>query len=109
MADNDNRPVDSLVTERDIDPKFGMFSDRKEAEAVPTAEQELLETYAQPSMLSEQDTNAAEAGELPDIPDADEISANSPVDPAAPPDQFHGTDLLNGVGNDPEEETETET
>lgn len=34
---------------------------------------------------------------LEDIPDADAISANSPVDPAAPPtDEMHGIDLLNG-------------
>ncbi|WP_310551955.1 hypothetical protein [Paenibacillus glufosinatiresistens] len=34
---------------------------------------------------------------LPDVPDADEISADSPVDPAAPPvDVMPGTDILNG-------------
>lgn len=34
---------------------------------------------------------------LEDVPDADAIAANSPVDPAAPPtEQMHGTDLLNG-------------
>ncbi|MEX3617518.1 hypothetical protein [Paenibacillus glucanolyticus] len=34
---------------------------------------------------------------LEDIPDADAISANSPVDSAAPPDEgMHGIDLLNG-------------
>ncbi|MCL6459027.1 MAG: hypothetical protein K6T85_13560 [Gorillibacterium sp.] len=38
------------------------------------------------------------------VPDADEISPNSPVDPAAPQtDVVHGTDLLNGAGA---EETE---
>src|SRR5690606_8412947 len=47
-----------------------------------------------------------EAGEFPDVPDADAIAADSPVDPASPPDQFHGTDLLNGVGLHPEEETD---
>lgn len=41
---------------------------------------------------------------LEDVPDADAISANSPVDPAAPPaDQMHGTDLLNGSHGDEEE------
>ena len=36
---------------------------------------------------------------LEDVPDADEIQAGSPVDPATPPGQDqHGIDLLNGVG-----------
>ena len=34
---------------------------------------------------------------LEDVPDADDIEANTPVDPAAPPLEIvHGTDLLNG-------------
>jgi len=38
---------------------------------------------------------------LPDVPDADAISADSPVDPAAPQtDLMHGTDLLNGSNGD---------
>lgn len=38
---------------------------------------------------------------LEDVPDADAISSNSPVDPAAPPtDHIHGTDLLNGSHGD---------
>jgi len=38
---------------------------------------------------------------LEDVPDADAISANSPVDPAAPStDEMHGTDLLNGSHGD---------
>ncbi|XEC95188.1 hypothetical protein AB6A23_00965 [Paenibacillus tarimensis] len=28
----------------------------------------------------------------------------TPVDAAAPPEIFHGTDILNGVGNKPKEE-----
>ncbi|WP_379316094.1 hypothetical protein [Paenibacillus puldeungensis] len=45
---------------------------------------------------------------LPDVPDADEIEMNSPVDPVAPdPDAMHGTDLLNGYdGDDDENEAE---
>lgn len=38
---------------------------------------------------------------LPDVPDADEIQKDSPVDQAAPdPDAMHGTDLLNGYDGD---------
>lgn len=38
---------------------------------------------------------------LEDVPDADEIHMNSPIDPAAPPvEVVHGTDLLNGYGGD---------
>lgn len=34
---------------------------------------------------------------LPDVPDADELQPDTPVDPASPPeDEPHGTDLLNG-------------
>lgn len=46
--------------------------------------------------------------QLQDVPDADEIAANSPVDPAAPPtDVMHGTDLLNGyAAGDTDEEME---
>lgn len=41
---------------------------------------------------------------LPDVPDADAISKDSPVDPAAPPtDQMHGIDLLNGSNGEEEE------
>lgn len=38
---------------------------------------------------------------LPDVPDADAIQKDSPVDPVAPdPDAMHGTDLLNGFDGD---------
>ncbi|WP_334073497.1 MULTISPECIES: hypothetical protein [Paenibacillus] len=38
---------------------------------------------------------------LPDVPDADAIQQDSPVDPSAPdPDAMHGTDLLNGYDGD---------
>ena len=36
-------------------------------------------------------------GPFPDVPDADALAAGTPVDPAAPRDGFHGTDLLNGA------------
>ncbi|OUM94027.1 MAG: hypothetical protein A9Z00_00110 [Thermobacillus sp. ZCTH02-B1] len=37
-------------------------------------------------------------GPFPDVPDADKLASGSPVDPAAPADGCHGTDLLNGAG-----------
>ncbi|MCQ4086616.1 hypothetical protein [Saccharibacillus sp. JS10] len=38
---------------------------------------------------------------LEDVPDADDLHPDSPVDPAAPAqDEPHGTDLLNGMGGD---------
>lgn len=38
---------------------------------------------------------------LEDVPDADDLYPDSPVDPAAPAqDEPHGTDLLNGAGGD---------
>ncbi|GGG02564.1 hypothetical protein [Paenibacillus aceti] len=54
-----------------------------------------------PRSQAEEDTEE----ELPDIPDADELQMNSPVDPAAPDtDAMHGTDLLNGYDGDEAEE-----
>lgn len=44
---------------------------------------------------------------LEDIPDADDIQMNSPIDPAAPPiEVVHGTDLLNGYDGDITEDIE---
>lgn len=43
---------------------------------------------------------ATNDGPFPDVPDADALAAGSPVDPAAPADGFHGTDLLNGADGD---------
>ncbi|WP_068787089.1 hypothetical protein [Paenibacillus phocaensis] len=38
---------------------------------------------------------------FPDVPDADAIQKDSPIDPVAPdPDAMHGTDLLNGFDGD---------
>ncbi|MGM1048218.1 MAG: hypothetical protein ACQEXX_19025 [Bacillota bacterium] len=61
------------------------------------------ETYLRrnppPDDLRESESPVEEEAPLEDVPDADEIQADSPVDPAAlqDPDQ-HGIDLLNGVG-----------
>ena len=115
----------SLATERDIDPAFGMFEDGLGQGTTGAAERlramyptgaalgigDDEEAFGDASVADDADdadmsalSSEAEPGEFPDVPDADAISANSPVDPASPPDQFHGTDLLNGVGLFPEEE-----
>jgi hypothetical protein len=92
----------SLATERDIDPEFGMFTEDIAGYSVPDAEHKLTAMVPDDEAI----TSAEEDGSFPDIPDADAVSEESPVDPASPPEQFHGTDLLNGVGAHPEEETD---
>jgi hypothetical protein len=77
----------SLVTEKDIDPRFGLFTEEVQEGAVSETSEEISE-------------------ELATVPDADIIAKDSPVDAATPVEEFHGTDLLNGVGRHPEEETE---
>ncbi|MFU1793468.1 hypothetical protein ACM1RC_06360 [Paenibacillus azoreducens] len=42
----------------------------------------------------------ADEGELEDVPDADEIQKDSPVDPVAVVEDMHGTDLINGFDGD---------
>jgi hypothetical protein len=111
----------SLVTERDIDPAFGLFADEGQEGAVRDATDQLLERYpygdvheshipyaidAEIEADAEADSAEEISEELAAVPDADAVAKNSPVDPASPSDEFHGTDLLNGVGNHPEEETE---
>lgn len=60
--------------------------------------------------LSEPETHPSEHDDarqdvaLPDVPDADDTTKDSPVDPAAPdPDAMHGTDLINGYDGDESE------
>lgn len=79
--------------------------------AVPDNELLQANTITEQS-LSELPEDTARGDEDPDqlqdVPDADEIAANSPVDPAAPPvDVMHGTDLLNGyAAEDTDDEIE---
>ncbi|MDO3408484.1 hypothetical protein QWJ34_01750 [Saccharibacillus sp. CPCC 101409] len=50
--------------------------------------------------VTEEDPNLGEP-RLEDVPDADDLFPDSPVDPAAPAqDEPHGTDLLNGAGGE---------
>lgn len=58
---------------------------------------------ASPPMDSAADDREEPIGtiDLAAVPDADDIAANSPVDPAAPlTEVVNGTDLLNGAGAD---------
>ncbi|MBD2868244.1 hypothetical protein [Paenibacillus arenilitoris] len=119
----DARKPESLATERDIDPEFGLFTEEAGEGAVPDAEELLTAQQRRPDARvheghvpealeagtgqgDEVDTPEEISEELASVPDADAVARNSPVDPASPGDEFHGTDLLNGVGNHPEEETE---
>lgn len=48
--------------------------------------------------------DATEEAPLEDVPDADALEENSPIDPAAPPEIImHGTDLINGYDGGDEE------
>jgi len=98
----DSERQEPLATERDIDPDYGMFTEEFAAYSAPDAEEKLTATVPD----SDDRMSAGEDSVFPDIPDADAVAEESPVDPASPPEQFHGTDLLNGVGAHPEEETE---
>lgn len=52
-----------------------------------------------PVHIASSDNNQWE--ELQDVPDADEIEMNTPIDPVAPDiEALHGTDLLNGYSGD---------
>ncbi|GGF93007.1 hypothetical protein [Paenibacillus abyssi] len=97
MAMKKDDRVDDLVTEKDIDPEFGLFTEEPDAAGVPDATEELIERYPSETVLRVEEDPILEEPE-------DRII--DPVDPAAPQEEFHGTDLLNGVGNRPYEETE---
>lgn len=58
------------------------------------------------TITSENEESGSNELALEDIPDADDIQMNSPIDQAAPPIEIvHGTDLLNGYDGDiPEED-----
>ncbi|MBW7477646.1 hypothetical protein K0T92_23270 [Paenibacillus oenotherae] len=94
MAMKDQEMKD-LATQRDIDPDYGLFVDEVDEDVIPGAEEELLEIYPYDEVLRVDEDRVSEAEDKGD---------DSPVDPAAPEDGFHGTDLLNGVGHEPEKE-----
>lgn len=97
MKEKNNHP-DSLVTQREIDPSFGLFEEEKEAEYVADAETELTEVYPEDDVIRD---------DLPpeEQPDSTEETSETPVDPAAPEEITPGIDIINGVGSEPEKET----
>jgi hypothetical protein len=100
--DADRHAARSLATEKDIDPEFGLFTEEAEGHAVPSADELLEQQYPE----EEVHQAATSRIEFADMPDADAVSKDSEVDPVAPKEEFHGTDLLNGVGHHPREETD---
>lgn len=92
----------SVVTQRETDPDFWLFTEEDNNGLVPPVDAELIEVYPDKQIEAAEDEV-----ELDSVPDADEYAGRpTPVDPAAPPDEFHGTDLLNGAGNEPEKEAD---
>jgi len=119
--EHDERHAKSLATEKDIDPDFGLFTEDASGEAVPHASELLEKQHPHTHVLeshipasldnrvgldNEVDTPEEISEELASVPDADVMAKDSPIDPASPGEEFHGIDLLNGVGNHPEDETE---
>ncbi|HTG71597.1 MAG TPA: hypothetical protein VL921_20225 [Candidatus Udaeobacter sp.] len=121
--DRDRHQTNSLVTEKDIDPEFGLFTEEARDGAVydaasllqkqhPDENEHVHESHIPAALEAgdeldmEADTAEEISEELAAVPDADALAKGSPIDPASPGEEFHGTDLLNGVGNHPEEETE---
>ncbi|AJY76128.1 hypothetical protein [Paenibacillus beijingensis] len=88
---NRKQDPDTLVTEKDIDSEFGLFTAETKKDALPNTEGELEEKYPPKSRTR--------IGVVTD-PDLAELAEDTPIDPAAPPEEFHGTDLLNGAGAD---------
>ncbi|WP_169084326.1 hypothetical protein [Paenibacillus sp. PL91] len=124
--DRDNHTSNNLVTEKDIDPSFGLFTEEVQGGVVSDASELLQKQHphenahvheshipaaiASGDELSYDEVDTAEeiSEELAAVPDADAVAKGSPIDPASPSEEFHGTDLLNGVGNHPEDETDEE-
>lgn len=117
--DRDRHQSNSLVTEKDIDPEFGLFTEEARDGAVydaaallqkqhPDKDAHVHESHIPAALEAGDELDSAEeiSEELASVPDADALAKESPIDPASPGEEFHGTDLLNGVGNHPEEETE---
>ncbi|GIO33874.1 MULTISPECIES: hypothetical protein [Paenibacillus] len=57
-------------------------------------------TPPEPSVGPASDEIGEEYTELEDVPDADDIQKDSPIDPVATIEDMHGTDLINGFDGD---------
>jgi len=86
----------SLITEKDIDKRFGLFAGEEEADGLPTAEEELLETYPSGQARREagerkrkpdaQPRDTAESAQPGDRPAASVRLEGNPVEPDQPYD-----------------------
>ncbi|GBF76578.1 hypothetical protein PA598K_05056 [Paenibacillus sp. 598K] len=94
-----NQHSNSLITEREIDPSFGLFAEERVADEVKDAETELTAVYPEGDAICDNHPGAEQAAEA-------EAAQNTPIDPAAPEQAYPGVDLINGVGAEPEKETE---
>ncbi|CAM3501836.1 MULTISPECIES: hypothetical protein [Saccharibacillus] len=89
---------DHDYTERDIPATEMEYVDTVQQNTEPVNEVE-TDPEAYPNR-TEEDPHLGEP-RLEDVPDADDLHPDSPVDPAAPAqDEPHGTDLLNGAGGE---------
>ncbi|GEM_PF-1146223 len=92
------QPNDEEYLERDIPSETTEYID-----TVQEGELEVGPTVTDPEAYpnrTEEDPNLG-SPTLEDVPDADDLYPDSPVDPAAPAmDEPHGTDLLNGFGGE---------
>ncbi|WP_172200360.1 hypothetical protein [Saccharibacillus qingshengii] len=93
-----NLTRDNDYTERDIPADELEYVDTVQETAAPT-DSALTDPEAYPNR-TEEDPHLG-SPTLEDVPDADDLYPDSPVDPAAPAqDEPHGTDLLNGAGGE---------
>ncbi|NGZ74909.1 hypothetical protein [Saccharibacillus alkalitolerans] len=89
---------DNDFTERDIPSETMEYVDTVQEDALDT-DGAVTDPDAYPNR-TEEDPNVS-SPLLEDVPDADDLHPDTPVDPAAPvQDEPHGTDLLNGAGGE---------
>jgi len=58
------------------------------------------ETSPEQAVEPDAGESSDEYTELEDVPDADDVQKDSPIDPAATIEDMHGTDLINGFDGD---------
>jgi len=85
--------------ERGIPDETLEYADTVQEGAPVDADQAITDPEAYPNRTEEDPR--LDSPLLEDVPDADDLHPDSPVDPAAPAqDEPHGTDLLNGAGGE---------
>ncbi|WP_339292644.1 hypothetical protein MKY48_07490 [Paenibacillus sp. FSL W8-0187] len=98
VTDREWRAVEGEPPSRPGDEIIGQYSGDTERRLAADASLTGSGTaFLNQDIFKDYPSGEAEYQPLEDVPDADAIAANSPVDPAAPPtEQMHGIDLLNG-------------